>query len=946
MKNQLTKVRVFLLIMALLFGAMACLCFQSESVQATNDSSVKGILNYDSSKYTVTEDYTAYGQSIAAENMNSLKLQDTIQKRRLDYGKSGALFTSNATGTDATGEVFSIDERTGLFTMDLRVFSEKTFVGNIWSVNNTFLDVKKLSVTFTSKTNADKAFTIYYTAKEVNCGLDVNASVAIKGETYKDGNGYGMYYNAGNSKWQIADSTYLNGVAFSNFARSSGGSYLNPETNSIQMTFNPETMELFTNTYTVTDLGSSAGYNVEEKQQLCRNLNLNTIGDTAGKWNATGYDGMLTLAPADFANGYSISVAVEDMTANDVYGDESKDYDRYAKVLVYDVCGQKIKTDTIITATEGTETFNSTEYKSYQFSANTKNELAEDMSVVLDGESFTSGSYATIGVSPHYTTLSPYTPAAPSGTAAYNNLQGYSDRMYEHDPYSDIRGMEITFRSKTDTSKAFTVYLQSRSVKNGNVVARVGVEGESYRNAHGSKGFAVAGNDNSFNADGQFRALNGTFGASAGYSGYDNTFIQVRFNPTTMTVEGYNYAKWYTLRVLTQDYASSMTQVASGKFGTLSATDFAGGFTIEVGVDIMNNNTNRGRTVNYNTWGSYYTAYSGVTSVEGNYIMEEGYDRPAIFDVITFNNEHYHVDANKDAICDGCGEYVSSYEELNSVGLSLNGDIDMNYFMVLSNDLVESETAYLEVKLAEKTSKIYVKDAIPELINEVATYKFTVSVPAKDADEKISVQIKDGEFVGEVYEYSVKEYIQTIQNDTTGAYDSVKDLMNALDVYTDSAKNYFNNATVDTTTEMAEITADNFAGFDTVTTGTDERIEIIGCSLMLKSQTSVRIYFALSEGVDINDVAITLNEKVLTPNGKEITGSTETCYYVEVSGILASNLDMEFSVNIGNKTITTSAMAYARKVIETTGAQRDENLVNLMKSLYLYNQSADSYFVE
>lgn len=941
MKKQLVNGWIFLLAVALLFGVFTMIFIQQTDTRAETGNAVTGgLLNYDDSLYEITEDYTAYVDSVAYEK-NEVKLQDPekIQKRRLDYGKSGILFCSKNTGKDAIGNVFSIEERSGVFTMDFRIFSEKTFTGNIWNVQNTFLDVKKVSVTFTSKTDASKAFTVYYQSKDVNCGLDLNARVAIKGEGYNDGQGYGMYFNG--TRWVINESgTYLEGLSFSNFARS-GGTYMTPETNSIQLSFDPQTMEVFTTTYLTQALGT--GYNVEEKQTLCRDLAKNTIGQGAGAWDAK-YEGMNTLSSEDFADGYSISFAIEDMTSDDVYQDEAKDYARVAKVLVYEVCGQSMKTPTKVTATQSQREVGGVTREVYTFTSSTKNELAEDMSVIFDGTDFTSGSYTTIGIVPHVIRMNEYNAAASGNVCDLYN--GYGDRMYEHDPYSDIRGITVTYRSKTDESKAFTVYLQSRSTKSAGVIARVGIEGEIYHNAHGSAGFAVYGNNNIYNPDGQYRTLNGTFGASEGIGSADNSNIQIRFNPETMIVEGCAYTNWYVLRDLKTDYSTTFSEVSSGKFSTLLPEDFVGGFTIEVAVNIMNNNTNRGRTVNYNTWNGDYSAYSGVQR-EDKYILEEGYDRPAVFDIISFSCDHYHVDLDDNGICDGCGEYVSSYEAMKSVSLSLNGDIAVNYYMEFSDDIAESDTSYFEIKIGNKTQQIKVKDAIKETVGEEQLYKFSVAVAAKDASEKIVVQVKnDAGFAGDIYEYSVKDYIDAIQADSTGAYDEVKPLMSALDTYTDFAEAYFNGRgeSLEASEEMNALSADMFDEFRTSITGVDERVRILGCSLMLESKTGVRIYYTLSEGISAEAVPVTINGKSLIPKEKTVQNGTDVCYYVEVSGILASKLDMVFSVTIGEITVQTSAMAYAGEIIRADEAVQDEALVNLMKALYLYNQNANKYF--
>ena len=65
------------------------------------------------------------------------------------------------------------------------------------------------------------------------------------------------------------------------------------------------------------------------------------------------------------------------------------------------------------------------------------------------------------------------------------------------------------------------------------------------------------------------------------------------------------------------------------------------------------------------------------------------------------------------------------------------------------------------------------------------------------------------------------------------------------------------------------------------------------------------------------------------------------CYYVEISDIQAKDLATVYDVQIGDCSFKVSALSYANLIVQSAS---DENLVNLMKNVYLYYKSAAAYF--
>ena len=911
------------------------------AVNADGVTTWKNKISYDTSQFTLTEDYTAYGQATCFKNANDVKyLDDTgIHQTRLDLGKSGLLLTSKATGANAVGASFNFTKvYTGAFNLDFRVLSEKSFIGNCWTSGHTYNDLTSVGITFTSVSDSTQSFTIYYTAGAALAG-NVNVKVAVNDETYNDGNGAAIYKaNATALDWSTTGYV-LTGNTFCNVGRmeTSGVTYHKTKSYPTSLSFDPASMKVHSKQYKLIDLNTKGGFNEYSENWLVRDLSSTSVYQDevvfGSKWDAGKDKGMSTIDPSVFADGYTVSMSVKGMT-HDV------ENARTAKILLYNVGGEEYRSQTKVTVSEKqtvTGVAGGRTGTGYTFTASTQNEAAENTKIVLDGADFydASSGYAELAVGAAVENPATAAGATPSGTAYYGLAAdgGVSDIAYEYDPYSDVRGLGVTFRSKTDTTKAFTVYLQSRTFKSSNLIARVGIEGENYRNSSGTKGFAVYDTGTGtgvFNGDGQYRGLDGTLGMYANSSSTDSPYTPLRFDPKTMSVYGYADANWYILRNLTKDYAAEYTQVAAGDLATLDASDFAGGYTVEISVEMMNNNWNRGRAWMYNTWGAYLKS----ADTDG-YLLEEGYNRDAKISVFALKgeNEEYCFDWDNNGACDACGAFTDGLGAVKGASLSLDGNVGVNFYMDLAKSVVADESAYLSVKYSNKTQNLLVKDAV---YNETNGYKFTVNVAAKDADEEIQVQLVSGGINGNVYTYSIMQYAEKLLADETGAYDSYKPVVNALVTYTKYAKaNFVAGATApEVSADMQAVTAETVAAYKMKVEGTDENVELVGYSLVLKSNTTLRLYFkSLGDSVP----TVTIGGVKTTVLSKAV--GDDTAYYVEITDIAANKLDTEYAIVIGGVTVNCSALSFVETVLTTDGA--DVATVNLVKALYLYNVAAN-----
>ena len=134
-----------------------------------------------------------------------------------------------------------------------------------------------------------------------------------------------------------------------------------------------------------------------------------------------------------------------------------------------------------------------------------------------------------------------------------------------------------------------------------------------------------------------------------------------------------------------------------------------------------------------------------------------------------------HPDLDKDGKCDDCGAIIDGIgAKLAGYSLSLTGNIGVNFYMELSDDVVNDASAYMNFTLPNgTTSKVYVSGTHEDgstattdttVKNGVTYYVFTCEVAAKEMTSDIKAQMigNNGEKKGTVYTYTVKEYADYI----------------------------------------------------------------------------------------------------------------------------------------------------------------------------------------
>ena len=296
-------------------------------------------------------------------------------------------------------------------------------------------------------------------------------------------------------------------------------------------------------------------------------------------------------------------------------------------------------------------------------------------------------------------------------------------------------------------------------------------------------------------------------------------------------------------------------------------------------------------------------------------------------------------------------EYASKSPEVSLYGrsITLKDNIDVNYYMEMSDSVFEHD-AYLEFKIGGQTYKLNASDAAEVNENGKTLYKFSCPVNAAQMSDTIETRIVIDNNTKEEFSYSVKEYATELLSKSNEYPAETIKLVKALLNYGTAAQNFFKyntdkpaNAGLSDTDKA--VAAADFAAYKAViktdsANSQSNGLTYYGSSLICKSEMTVRHYFMVNEGCDINNYKFSYvnadgNEVSLTPKK-----ASDGVYCVDINGIMARNLNSNYACKVTGKNkacifeLDYGPFSYSQKVIDSGNSS--EELKNLVNALYWY----------
>jgi hypothetical protein len=281
---------------------------------------------------------------------------------------------------------------------------------------------------------------------------------------------------------------------------------------------------------------------------------------------------------------------------------------------------------------------------------------------------------------------------------------------------------------------------------------------------------------------------------------------------------------------------------------------------------------------------------------------------------------------------------------LRQVSVSLKGNIALNYYMLLSEEVLADETAYMQFTMADgEVIKLPVSQGVEQYSQGETYYVFTCAVSAKEmTDTVLSQFFYDGGSTRE-HTYSVQTYAKHILANYDDA--AIKDLITSMLNYGAASQLHFGYNTdklANADLEAPDYSNVTIDGFKPVAGQGTELAKLYSASLILKSETTLRIFFKVDAAVE--NLTVTYQGQALEV--KQRSGLS----YVDVVGISAKALDevVTVTVNDGANTaeVAFNPMSYSQGVLNDTTGAFGQDMKDLVAALYLYNKAANVYFKE
>ncbi|MBQ6270783.1 MAG: hypothetical protein IJK65_03665 [Clostridiales bacterium] len=298
--------------------------------------------------------------------------------------------------------------------------------------------------------------------------------------------------------------------------------------------------------------------------------------------------------------------------------------------------------------------------------------------------------------------------------------------------------------------------------------------------------------------------------------------------------------------------------------------------------------------------------------------------------------------------------------KLDGYTLSLDGTIAVNLYMTLSEEMASSTSARMNITYENGATDSYkMSDATPVTVTGKTYYVFHIPVAAKEMTSVIKAQIVDGEFEGNEYSFTVKDYADHILNGAYTSWGGVANqeyadavpLVKALLNYGAYSQQYFGYKTDDLANKdlndndqiLPTLNPNSIPGYNSNLTNLPSGVTFKSVSLSLESETELNLTFTNTTGKALSFT--TDNEFVKL---KVTTSGDQT--KLKITGIPAHKVNEKIDLKVflegesDTYYVSYSPIYYCRNQIERpVSPTRTKALKDLMAAFYLYNQAARNY---
>ena len=287
----------------------------------------------------------------------------------------------------------------------------------------------------------------------------------------------------------------------------------------------------------------------------------------------------------------------------------------------------------------------------------------------------------------------------------------------------------------------------------------------------------------------------------------------------------------------------------------------------------------------------------------------------------------------EDGQCKWCGK-VQAYAKFTTISTSLGGNIAMNFYLELSEDLVSDPDAYIQFTFADRTIHVPLSQGV--LLGN--TYRYSCPITSKNMTDDITAQVFNASGpVGASKTMAVDTYCNWVIENYKD--EKTVNLMKAMLNYGAAAQLLFkyrnddlaNAALAEADKVLGKVAASAYVHSRT---GEEEGIKPTSYTLLLDSETTVRVYFQLTGSKTIEEYTFTVDGVEVEPVYKD------GLYYIQKTDIGAHRLDDLHVFTCGDITIRYGGLSYVNQVMTY---YESGTTFDMASALYAYSKAAEAY---
>lgn len=337
---------------------------------------------------------------------------------------------------------------------------------------------------------------------------------------------------------------------------------------------------------------------------------------------------------------------------------------------------------------------------------------------------------------------------------------------------------------------------------------------------------------------------------------------------------------------------------------------------------------------------SISSAFIGCTSLSDVIILNRNVE---IYGDDTFpktTDIYGYAGSTADNYANDNGNEFIAIPEVKGYNVSLSGSIGLNYYLDIKPNVAEMKPM---IKFCYSDGTVISELGMDDAVYN-GYYQFTCPVSASKMGSEIKGYVEINGFeICISDDYSVQKYAEQIINGASSneEYAKAVDLAKAMLNYgayseialTDVTSSNINSSLTDEEKTLAELP--DLSEYKYTVLGTSDKVKYSGSLISLKTETVIRHYFTVADGVNAEELTFTVNGNAVTPvkDGRY--------YRIDIANVNAKNLDVNYQVNVDGLTLDYSVLSYVYSAISSSSIS--DSVKDSVKALYWFCLETKNY---